>query len=84
MSLEESLVSDVPKWSRTGSEEGGMTSVSKKTGLMCSTCNDPHMVAEIVENWGVLVEESKESSGCGCLKWGTPEGDSVDGESETG
>lgn len=46
--------------------------------------NYPCDVAEEVEVCGVLVDESCESPGRGCVKKGTPEGDSEEGESETG
>lgn len=82
--MDESLVSDTPKEHRPWSNEGDIKPPSKKSVLIWSAINLPCDRAEVVEGWGVLVEESCESPGRGCVKKGTPEGDSEEGESETG
>lgn len=53
-----------------------MKSPPKKSLFICPAKGEPIIVAEEVEVCGVLVEETKESPGKGCLKKGTPEGNS--------
>lgn len=82
--MDESLVSDIFKEYCLWLNEGDIKLLFKKFVLIWFVINLFCDRVEVVEGWGVFVEEFCELLGRGCVKKGIFEGDLEEGEFEIG